>query len=274
MSIDLGSFGMWQRLADTTPDLAQQAETLGYGALWVGGSPPGDLMAVEELISATERIPVVTGIVNMWRADARTVAESFHRIESRHPGRLILGLGIGHPESVSDYTSPYSMMVEYLDQVTAEGVPKDRLVLAALGPRALRLAAERTLGAHPYTTTTRHTRMAREIMGQGPLLAPTPKVVTDTDKARARAVARESIDRYLRLVNYRNSLLREGWSDEDLAEGGSDEITDELVLHGTAEEIVRGLHRHLDAGASHICVQVIGDDPMSGYRTLAPLLAR
>jgi probable F420-dependent oxidoreductase len=116
--------------------------------------------------------------------------------------------------------------------------------------------------------------MAREIMGEGPVLAPTPKVVTDTDTDRARAVARESIDRYLRLTNYRNSLLREGWTEEDLDNGGSDEITDELVLHGTAQEIVRSLHRHLDAGASHICVQVIGEDPIGGYRTLAPLLAR
>jgi probable F420-dependent oxidoreductase len=272
--IDLGSFGLWQRLADTTSPVAQLAEDLGFGALWVGGSPPGDLEAVEKLIAATEHIPVVTGIVNMWRAAPDEVAASFHRIESRHPGRLILGLGIGHPESVTEYADPFATMVRYLDEVTAAGVAPGRLVLAALGPRALRLAAERTMGAHPYTTTTRHTRMAREIMGPSAMLAPTPKVVVETDPDRARVVARESIERYLRLVNYRRSLLREGWGEADLQDGGSDRLTDELVLHGSPDVIADGLRRHLDAGASHVCVQVIGDDPLGGYRKLAPFLGR
>ncbi|MCI0424220.1 MAG: TIGR03620 family F420-dependent LLM class oxidoreductase [Actinobacteria bacterium] len=267
--IDLGVYGFWKRLADTTLDTARLAEDLGFGALWVGGSPPGDLEAVETLIAATERIPVVTGIVNMWRFDPGTVAAAFHRVERRLPGRLIVGLGIGHPEATKEYASPYRTMVEYLDRVTSAGVPNDRLLLAALGPRALRLAAERTVGAHPYTTTTRHTVMAREIMGPDALLAPTPKVVLEVDPVRARMVARESIDRYLRLLNYRNSLLREGWSESDLADGGSDVLTDALVFHGTPATIVSSLRGHLDAGASHVCIQVIGDDPLAGYRHLA-----
>lgn len=272
MTIPLGRYGFWQMLRNTTPEMAREAETLGFGAVWVGGSPKGDLRQVEELLDATATIPVVTGIVNMWREDADAVAASYHRIASRHPDRFVLGVGIGHREATEEYRDPLDKIGDYLDRLDAAGVPRDRLVLAALGPRVLRIAADRTAGAHPYLTTPRHTAYAREVMGEGPLLAPDQKVVLDTDPQRAREAGRSFVASYLSRVNYRNNLLREGWSAADLADGGSDALIDGLFLHGTPTEIAAGLAAHLDAGADHVGVHVIGDDPMAGYRRLAAVL--
>lgn len=272
MTIDIGRFGVWGRVGDVTVDQAQEAERLGYGAFWVGGSPSGDLDAIERVIAATHRIPVITGIVNMWRDEALTVAKSFHRIEEAYPGRFILGLGIGHPEAVEEYKSPYQKMVSYMDEIDAAGVPQDRIVLAALGPRVLKLSAERSMGAHPYLTTPRHTRFARDVIGDGALLAPEQKVILGADAARARVVARGNVVRYLRLVNYRNSLLREGWTEDDLTGDGSNSLVDELVLHGDIGDVAAGLRAHIDAGADHVGIQVLGGDPVSGYRQLAEVL--
>ena len=247
-------------------------EKLGYGAIWIGGSPSGDLKIVDQLLGATDHIAVATGIVNMWQDDAATVAASYHRIEQRFPGRFLLGVGIGHPEATQEYIKPYDKMVAYLDELDAAGVPVAGRALAALGPKVLRLAADRTAGAHPYLTTPAHTREARELMGAGPLLAPEQKVVLDTDTARARALGREKVaSPYLKLSNYVSNLRRLGWSDEDLANGGSDALVDALVAHGDAETAAAGLTAHLDAGADHVCVQVLGD-ALSGYRQLAEVL--
>lgn len=272
MSIDIGQFGIWKRAVDVTPDLARTVEDLGYGAFWIGGSPPGDLNLVEEVIAATTSIAVPTGIVNMWREDAVTVAGSYHRIEAVHPGRLLLGVGIGHPESTAEYLEPYATMVEYLERLRSEGVPKQHIVLAALGPKALRLAADQTAGSHPYFTTPRHTRMAREIVGPGVILAPEQTVVIDGDADRARATARTFATRYLGLVNYRNSLLREGWTESDLADGGSDRFIDEVVLTGSIEDIATGIRAHIEAGADHVCIQDLGPDPITAYQNLAEVL--
>ena len=270
--MQLGEFGFWQMLRNTTPEIAREAESLGYGAVWVGGSPKGDLRLVEELIDATASIPVVTGIVNMWREDATEVAASYHRIASSHPDRFVLGVGIGHPEATQEYRDPVDKIGEYLDQLDAAGVPRQRMVLAALGPKVLRIAADRTAGAHPYLTTPRHTAYARQVMGDGPLLAPDQKVVLDTDPGRAREVGRSFVESYLGRVNYRRNLMREGWAKSDIAGGGSDALIDALFLHGTAEEVAAGLRAHLDAGADHVGVHVVGDDRMAGYRKLAEVL--
>lgn len=270
MNIDLGSVGVWRRAAEITPDLALAVEKMGYGAIWVGGSPAGHLEDVERLLEATERIPLASGIVNMWREDPDKVAASYHRLQERHPNRFLLGLGIGHPEATREYRKPYDTMVEYLARMDSAGVPKEHLVLAALGPRALKLAAERTAGAHPYLTTPSHTRFAREVMGEGPLLAPEHKVVLDP--GLFEELARPNVIRYLGLVNYRNNLLREGWSEDDLADGGSDRLVDALVLNGSASVVAAGIRAHLEAGADHVCVQVLGDDPTDAYLTLAGLL--
>jgi probable F420-dependent oxidoreductase len=270
--MQLGEFGFWQMLRNTTPEMAREAEDLGYGAIWVGGSPKGDLRQVEELIDATTRVPVVTGIVNMWREDAEEVAAAYHRIDSAHPDRFVLGVGIGHPEATQEYRDPVDKIGEYLDQLDAARVPGERTVLAALGPKVLRIAAERTAGAHPYLTTPRHTAYARRVIGQGPLLAPDQKVVLDTDPGRAREVGRSFVKSYLSRVNYRRNLLREGWAESDVAGGGSDSLIDALFLHGTPEEIAAGLRAHRDAGADHVGVHVVGGDTMAGYRTLAEVL--
>lgn len=272
MTIPLGRFGAWRRLAGITPGMAREAEALGYSAIWVGGSPPGDLEGVERIVEATERIPVLTGIVNMWREEAEVVSASYHRIEERHPDRFILGVGIGHPESSKEYQNPLDKIENYLDRLDQGGVPKDRRLLAALGPKVLRLAAERTLGAHPYLTTPRHTAFGREVMGQGPLLAPTPMVAMAPDPAAARAEGKAIVERYLRLSNYRRNLLREGWDPADLEDGGSDRLVDALVLQGNAESVASGLTAHLDAGADHIAIFVLDDDPIDPWRELAEAL--
>ena len=273
MTVELGRIGIWRRRDQLTPRLAKEVEALGYGAIWIGGSPPADLFLAEELLDATSRLAVATGIVNMWSAPATEVAASHHRITAAHPGRFLLGVGIGHPEATQEYRSPYDTIVDYLDVLDAEGVPVEDRVLAALGPKVLALAAERTAGAHPYLTTPAHTRLAREILGEGPLLAPEQKVVLDTDPVAARALGRPAVDRpYLHLRNYTSNLTRLGWTDADLADGGSDALIDALVVHGDAATVAAGVRAHLDAGADHVCLQLLtppGADPLPGLRALA-----
>jgi probable F420-dependent oxidoreductase len=273
MSVDLGTIGIWRRADQLDGDLAKQVERLGYGAIWIGGSPPADLRLAEDLLDATRTIAVATGIVNMWTADAGEVARSYRRIAQRHPGRFLLGVGVGHPEATQEYQKPYDKIVSYLDQLDEGGVPADGRALAALGPKVLRLSGERSAGAHPYLTTPEHTRFARDVLGDGPLLAPEHKVVLETDPERAREIGRPAVRHpYLSLRNYTNNLRRIGWSDEDIAGGGSDRLIDALALHGDAGTIASGVRAHLDAGADHVCLQVLGDDPMPGYRALAEAL--
>jgi probable F420-dependent oxidoreductase len=238
-------------------DLAREVEALGFGALWVGGSPSGDLAVVEDLLAATDRLAVATGIVNMWTAPADVVGASYIRIDSQYPGRFLLGLGIGHPEAVTDYRSPLDTITAYLDELDAAGVPAAGRVLAALGPKVLSIAARRTAGAHPYLTTPAHTREAREILGPGPLLAPEQMVVVSTEAEHARAVGRARVrEPYLRLANYRRNLTRLGYGEEELDAAG-DRVVDDLVIHGDAMTVAAGLARHLSAGADHVCAQVL-----------------
>jgi len=268
--------GVWRHWRGVTPELALVLEQLGYGTLWLGGSPTGDLTQAEQLIDATSTLTLATGIVNIWQDDARVVAASFRRIEARHPGRFLLGVGTGHPEATQEYVRPYEALTRYVDTLLADGVPPDSLVLAALGPKVLRLAAERTAGAHPYLVTPEHTRRAREILGTGPVLAPEQKVVLDTDPQRARAIGRPAVQKpYLGLVNYTSNLRRLGWSDEDLSDGGSDALIDALVAHGSGADIAARLAEHLEAGADHVCIQVLtepGADLPGIYRQLAQAL--
>ncbi|AUS78225.1 TIGR03620 family F420-dependent LLM class oxidoreductase [Actinoalloteichus sp. AHMU CJ021] len=283
MSPRLGRIGIWRPAPFLTgavgAETAAELEELGYGTLWVGGSPSADLDVVEHLLAATTRLVVATGIVNIWDSPADTVAESFHRIEARYPNRFLLGIGAGHREAVgAGYVRPYTRLVEYLDELdsAARPVPLDRRVLAALGPRALRLAGERTAGAHPYLTTPEHTRRAREVLGAGVLLAPEHKVVLESDPATARAVGRPPVaNPYLRLVNYTNNLLRLGYTEQDIADDGSDALIDDLVAWGTDESVAAKVTAHLDAGADHVSVQVLtadGADPRPAYRRLATVL--
>lgn len=271
MSIEIGRYGIWQRASDVTPQTALEIEELGYGALWIGGSPPGELEIVDSVLEGTETIPVATGIVNMWRDDAATVAASYHRINERFPNRFLLGVGIGHPEASSEYEKPYDTIRSYLDDLDDAGVPREHLCLAALGPRVLELSAQRTAGAHPYLTTHRHTTLAREVMGDGAVLAPEQTVVVGHEE-KAIELAHHFVGRYLRLVNYRRNLLREGWSEGDLTDDGSDALVSELVLTGSADEVATGIRTHIEAGADHVCIQDIGPDPVASFRALAGVL--
>jgi probable F420-dependent oxidoreductase len=276
VTVELGRIGIWDRRDRLTPRLAREVEALGYGAIWIGGSPPGDLYLAQELLDATTHLAVATGIVNMWATPATEVAESYHRIEQAHPGRFLLGVGIGHPEATQEYRSPFDTIVDYLDVLDAEGVPVEGRALAALGPKVLALSADRTAGAHPYLTTPEHTRFARELLGDGPLLAPEQKVVVSTDPEAARALGRPAVDRpYLHLRNYTSNLKRLGWTDADLADGGSDALIDALVVHGDPATVAAGLTAHLDAGADHVCLQLLrapDADPLPDLRALAKAL--
>jgi probable F420-dependent oxidoreductase len=274
----LGHWGVWRGAYQLTPQLAAAIEQAGIGALWVGGSPDGDLAQVEELLAATGSLTVGTSIVNMWKDDAHLVARSFGRLQARFPGRFVLGVGAGHREATQEYRQPYQVLAEYVDTLLGDGVPRESLVLAALGPRVLRLAADRTAGAIPYLVPPEHTRQARKILGPDPLLAPEHKVVLDTDVARARALGRTRVrNPYLGLVNYTSNLRRLGWADADLADGGSDALVDALVAHGSAEQVAAQLRRHLDAGADHVVIQLLTEpdaDPVPGYRELGQALGQ
>lgn len=277
----LGSFGAWLNPVyadDERVEFAAEAEGLGYGTVWLGlgQRDESDLRLVSRVLDATTHVVVGTAIINMWTNDPVRLAASFTRAEERHPGRLLLGIGIGHPESISQFTSPYDALASFLDSLDAEGVPAGRRVLASLGPRGLRLAAARAAGSHPYLTVPEHTRRARSILGDGPLLAPEQTVVLQEDPERARAAGRDFIaDPYLRRSNYTSTMRRYGFDEADVAGRGSDRLIDALARHGTAETVARDLRLHLDAGADHVAVQALpldGEGPMPALRALAPLL--
>lgn len=252
---DLGRYGVFGRGA--TPQQAAEIEALGYGAIWVGGSPPAELDWVEPLLGATERLKVATGIVNIWTAAAGPVAESFHRINTAYPGRFLLGIGVGHPEAITEYKKPIDALNEYLDQLDEYGVPKEHRVVAALGPQVLKLSARRSAGAHPYLTTPEHTAEARELIGPDAFLAPEHKAILTTDAEKARAVGRQALEIYLNLNNYLNSWKRLGFTDSDVAKPGGDGLVDAVVAYGTVDAIAARLKQHLDAGADHVPVQVL-----------------
>ena len=261
LKTDLGRYGVWLGSRSITPELAQQIESLGFGAAWIGGSPDADLKWVEPALAQTSSLQLATGIINIWASPAAEVAESYHRIENDYPGRFLLGVGVGHREHTGEYRKPYDALVEYLDDLDGASVPTSRRVLAALGPKVLALSAERSAGAHPYLTTPEHTAQARELVGNTVFLAPEHKVVLTTDADEARAIARQTVDFYLGLSNYVNNWRRLGFTEDDVRKPGSDKLIDAVVAHGTPEAIAARLNEHLDAGADHVAVQVLGGWP-------------
>jgi probable F420-dependent oxidoreductase len=278
-NIDLGRFGVFTMdprssfidlgMAVVTPEQAQEIERLGYGALWISGVR-AELSFAEPLLQTTTALKVATAIVNIWTADAKTVAESFHRINAAHPGRFVLGIGAGHPEHTEQYRKPYGALVDYLDELDEYGVPANQRVLAALGPRVLRLAAERSAGVHPYNTTPEHTAQAREIVGPNALLVPEHMVVLSTETEEAREVGRKVLKtyNYLNLTNYVNNFNRLGFTEADLTPPGSDKFIDALVAYGSPDDIANRLGEHLRAGANHVAIQVLG-----GSEKLLPTLS-
>ena len=275
---DLDRFGAWvmdpaRRFLglgrpEAIREQAIEIEKLGYGTLWVTGVSDAELSFAEPLLEATTTLKVATGIVNIWSADAKPVAESFHRINTVYPGRFVLGIGAGHPERTKEYRKPYDALVDYLDELDEYGVPANQRVLAALGPRVLRLSAERTAGAHPYNTTPAHTAQAREIMGPNALLLPEHKVVLTTDAEEARVIGREVMAHYFALTNYMSNWKRLGFTDAELTPPGSDNLIDALIAYGTPDDIANRLREHLRAGANHVVIQVLG-----GADRLLPTLA-
>ncbi|MEA2419276.1 MAG: hypothetical protein QOE60_1482 [Thermoleophilaceae bacterium] len=269
----LGQFGIWRRHQEGLAPIPE-IEALGFGALWVGGSP--SLADVRPFLEATSTITVATGILNVWRHEPADVAAGHAELRAAFGERFLLGIGIGHPEATAEYKQPLTKMREFLDGLDAADppVPRDERVVAALGPKMLELAAERSLGAHPYFTTVDHTRFARERMGPKALLAPGVTVVVDPDPESARQLARDFAGRYLQLTNYARSLLQFGFTEADLADGGSDRLIDAVIPHGSAEAIAEAVHAHLEAGADHVCLQAVGhgSEQVDDYRALASVL--
>ena len=261
LKLDLGRYGVWLGSRSITPDLAKQIESLGYGAAWIGGSPDADLKWVEPALAQTSSLQLATGIINIWSSPAAEVAESYHRIENDYPGRFLLGIGIGHPEHTQEYRKPYDALVDYLDTLDGASVPTSRRVLAALGPKVLALSAERSAGAHPYLTTPEHTAQARDLVGNSVFLAPEHKVVLTTDADEARKIGRQTVEFYLGLSNYVNNWRRLGFTDDDVRKPGSDKLIDAVVAYGTPEAIAARLNEHLEAGADHVAIQVLGGWP-------------
>jgi probable F420-dependent oxidoreductase len=257
---NLGRVGIWVGHSGVTPEAASELEQLGYSTIWLGGSPAAELDMVDPLLEATGRLVVGTSIVNVWTAAAKTVAESFHRLEAKYPGRFILGIGVGHPEATTEYRKPYQVLVDYLDELDEGGVPAQRRALAALGPRVLELARARTAGALPYLITPDYTRGARELLGPDALLVAEQKVVLDENLDRARELGRARVGMYLRLTNYVANLRRIGFSEDDVTFPGSDRLIDALAVHGNVDTVAAGLRAHLDAGASQVAIQVLSGE--------------
>ncbi len=281
--MDLGPVGVWWSGSWRDPDLpttdvAAELEALGYGTLWSSGRfDPGLSPHFERLLASTDHVVVASGIVSIWAGAPEDVGPGVARLEEQFPGRFLLGIGTSHSVAVADYSRPYSKMVAYLDALDAlpETVPPERRVLAALGPRMLELAAARSAGAHPYFVPVEHTARARDILGPGPLLAPEVAVVLETDPVRARALARGYASTYLGLPNYTQNLRTFGFGDEDIDGGGSDRLIDAVIPWGNAETLAAAVRSHHDAGADHVCIQVVADRqtcPLDEYRQLAALL--
>ncbi len=267
--------GTW-RADDESTDVAAELERLGFGAIWSsGGFNPGLSSRFGRLLESTERIVVASGIVSIWTSPPEEIARAVDELERGHPGRFLLGVGASHGPVVKDYHRPYSHMVEYLDGLDAAtpAVPAERRALAAQGPRMLDLAAQRSAGAHPYFVPVEHTARARARLGEGVLLAPEVTVVLDPDATRARELARSFTQHYLALPNYANNLRSLGYSEADVEGSGSDRLVDAVVGWGDVERVAGRIREHLDAGADHVCVQVVSGTrdvfPLAEYRQLA-----
>jgi probable F420-dependent oxidoreductase len=257
-------------------EAAKLVEELGFGAFWLGGSP--QLPMVRPLLEATERLIVATGIVNVWRYEPARLAAEYDELAREFPGRLLVGIGIGHPEATSAYSKPLSTMRRFLDGLdqARTPLPRDARCLAALSPKMLDLSAERSLGTLTYFVPVEHTRFARERVGESALVASELACALDPDSDRARAKARKYSELYLGLRNYTSNLLRFGFTDQDLENGGSDRLIDAIVPNRGVEEIAAVVRAHLDAGANHVCLQPVGvaGIPREEWTALASALVK
>jgi len=291
--MELGRVGLWAFQLDLLPagqaqEIASEIEEIGFGTLWIP-----EMIGRESfcssllLLSGTTKLNIATGIASIYARDALCANSAWNTVSEAFPDRFLLGLGVSHEVMVAglrghDYSKPYSAMKSYLDAMdnglytAAAPTVQPQRVLAALGPKMLKLAAERTQGAHPYFIPVEHTAFAREIMGEGPLLCPEQAVVLESDPVKAREIARGHMSMYLTLPNYTNNLKRFGFTDADISDGGSDRLVDAIVAWGDEAAIAKRVADHHAAGADHVCIQVLPVDgvtaPVDQWRRLAPAL--
>ena len=276
------SSGLWAANRDDLPDAAAELDELGYGALWLGSST-GDLALHSALLAATTRLVVASGIINVWIDPPTIVANRYRQVAAAHPDRILIGLGSSHAPLVKteEYRRPLARLRRYLIELDelSPTVPTERRVLAALGPKTLALAAQRSAGAHPYLTTPQHTAEARDILGHSAVLAPEQKVIFESDPTTARTIARDTLHQYLQLPNYTSNFLRMGFSPDDLEHGGSDRLVDGLIAWGDTEAVIKRISEHHAAGADHVAIQILtandrhsGQLPRQQWRTLAAAL--
>jgi probable F420-dependent oxidoreductase len=285
--VELGRVGIWSgglrghEDAGQVREAAAELEELGYSAVFLPGRQGGDelFQRIDDVLASTRHAAVVTGIINVWGDDPRDAAVRFDEVDRDHPGRFQLGLGVGHAAFVDRaepgrYARPLSKMRHYLDDL-GDRVPARRMLIAALAPRMLELARERTAGSHTYFVPVEHTRYAREVLGPDATLAVEQTVLLETDPVRAAEQAREFTAAYLRLPNYVSNLLRLGFTEEDVTGSGSERLVNEIVAWGDEEAIASRIAAHLAAGADHVCVQVLGPGSqaiaLDEWRRLAPV---
>jgi probable F420-dependent oxidoreductase len=285
-ALDLGLVGIWSvQVRFQPPEIgaaaAAEIEQLGFKTLWIpGGIDSGVLGDLDRLLDATPKLKFGTGILNIWKHEPADVAAWWKAESPGRQARLLLGVGVSHGPLIGEaYQSPLAKMRWFLDGALGAGMPGDRICIAALGPKMLQLAAERTAGSHPYLVTPEHTAIARKTMGPDALLAPEQGVVLERDPGKARTIARAAVSSYLRLPNYVNNWKRDGFNDDEITQM-TDRFIDHVVAWGDVKTIGERVQAHLDAGADHVCLQVLqggmgeGDiaTERAAWRELAGLL--
>jgi len=268
----LGRLGVWYSTDKCTAaqvaDLARVVERNGYSAYWYPESRGYESLSIAGyLLSNSQKLIVGSSIANIYARDPFTARRGMVSLNDLYGGRFILGLGVSHRPMVEGvrghrYDKPLATMRAYLDGLNKD-FPEGKdapVALAALGPKMLELSAQRTLGALPYNVTPKHTALAAKILGPNKMLAVEQKVTIETNPAKARALGRKELSRYMVLDNYRNNWLRDGFSEADLANGGSDKFIDAMCLWGDADTVRKGLRAHFDAGATHVCLQPVHED--------------
>ncbi|MGV0794575.1 LLM class F420-dependent oxidoreductase [Mycolicibacterium sp. XJ1819] len=270
--MDLAGVGVWSsqlRYGDQAEaaEAAAELEDLGFTALWIPDVGGKVFDSVGHLLSSTKQVVIATGILNLWMHEPPAVAASYASLTAKHGERFLMGIGVSHAPLIDSkepgrYRKPLTATRAYLDALDAQDppVPVGNRILAALGPKMLELSAKRSRGAHPYLVTPEHTRYAREHLGADPLLLPEQTVLLTDDRDAARAVGTDWLRSYLALPNYANNLLRSGFTQEDV-DTVSDRLFDAIIAWGDEDAVLRRVKEHHDAGADHVCVQVLTADP-------------
>ena len=266
----LGRLGVWYSTDKLNPaqlaDLMKVIEGNGYSAFWHPESRGYEAMSLGSyLLSRSDKLVIGSSIANIYARDAFTARRAMVSLNEFSGGRYILGLGVSHIPMVEGlrghkYDKPLGAMSAYLDAVYKDAPTDSPVVVAALGPKMLELSAKKAMGAVPYNVTPKHTAQAARILGKNKVLAVEQKVTIETDPAKARALGRKELARYMVLPNYRNNWLRLGFSEKDLSDGGSDKFIDAMCLWGDANTVKKGLRAHFDAGATHVCLQPVHAD--------------